>query len=67
MNADNEVTSHRSEILELIKGAKRLQSNIDFMNKVKERSITAIFKPNATIRLGGLFITNCSRHKHENK
>ena len=54
-------------ILELLKGAKRLQSNSDFMNKIKERSNAAIFKPNATIRLGALFITNCGRHNHENK
>ena len=45
-------------ILELLKGAKRLQSNSDFMNKIKERSNTAIFKPNGTIKLGALFITN---------
>ena len=55
------------ETLELLKGAKCLQSNSDFMNKIKERSNIAIFKPNATIRLGQLFITNCSRQNHENK
>ena len=53
-------------ILELLKGAKRLQSNSDFMNKIKERSNTAIFKPDATIELGALFITNCIRHIIEN-
>ena len=37
------------------------------MNKIKERSNTAIFKPNVTIKLGALFITNCSRHINENK
>ena len=55
------------EILELLKSAKDLQSNSDFMNKIKDRSNTAIFKPNATIKLGALFITNCSRHNHEKK
>ena len=55
------------KILELLKSAKGLQSNSDFMNKIKERSNTAIFKPNATIKLGALFITNCSRHNHEKK
>ena len=47
-------------ILELLKGAKRRHRVIlsDFMNKVKERSSTAIFKPNTTIKLGALFITN---------
>ena len=55
------------KILELLKSAKGLQSNSDFMNKIKERSNTAIFKPNATIKIGALFITNCSGHKHENK
>ena len=37
------------------------------MNKIKGRSNTAIFKPNATIHLGDLFITHCIRHNHENK
>ena len=46
--------------LELLKGAKRLQSNSNFMNKIKEISNTAIFKPNATIKLGALFITSWS-------
>ena len=55
------------KILELLKSAKGLQSNSDFMNKIKERSNTAIFKPNATIKLGALFITNCNRHNHEKK
>ena len=55
------------KILELLKSAKGLQSNSDFMNKIKERSNTAIFKPNATIKLGALFNTNCSRHNHEKK
>ena len=55
------------ETLELLKGAKCLQSNSDFMNKIKERTNIAIFKPNATIRLGALFLTNCSRQNHENK
>ena len=55
------------EILELLKSAKGLQSNSDFMKKIKERSNTATFKPNATIKLGALFITNCSRHNHEKK
>ena len=45
-------------ILELVKGVKRLQSNSDFMNEIKERSNTEIFKSNATIKLGALFITN---------
>ena len=54
-------------ILELLKNAKRLQSDSVFMNKIKERSNTAVFKPNATIKLGFLFNTNCSRHNHENK
>ena len=54
-------------LLELLKGAKHLQSNSDFMNKIKERSNTAVFKPNATIKLGALFIANCSRHTYENK
>ena len=40
--------------LELLKGAKRLQSNSNFMNKIKEISNTAIFKPNATIKLEAL-------------
>ena len=48
------------KILELLKGAKRLQSNSNFMNKIKEISNTAIFKPNATIKLGALFITSWS-------
>ena len=48
--------------MELLKSAKRLQSNSHFMNKIKERSNTAVFKP-----LGALFITNCSRHINENK
>ena len=55
------------ETLELVKGAKCLQSNSDFMNKIKKKSNIAIFKPDATIRLGPLFITNCSRQNHENK
>ena len=57
------------KILELLKSAKGLQSNSDFMNKIKERSNTAIFKPNATIKLGALFsnFSNCSRHNHEKK
>ena len=54
-------------ILELLKGANGLQSNSDFMNKIKESSNTAIFEPNVTIKQGALFITNCSRHSHENK
>ena len=54
-------------ILELLKGVKCLESNSDFMNKIKERSNTSIFKPNSTIRLGALFIINCSRHNHEKK
>ena len=53
--------------MELLKGAKRLQSNFDFMNKIKERPNTVIFKPNVTMRLGSLFITNCTKHNHENK
>ena len=52
-------------VLKLFKGGKRLQSNSDFMNKIKERSNTAIFKPNATIKLGALFITNSSRNNRE--
>ena len=47
---------------ELLKGVKCLQINSDFMNKIKEVSNTAVFKPNVTIRLKALFITNCSRH-----
>ena len=43
--------------LELSKGVKRLQSNSDFINKIKERSNTAIFKPNATIKLGTYLLT----------
>ena len=53
--------------LELLKRAKCLQSNSDFMNKIKEKFNIAIFKPNTTIRLGALFITNCSIQNHENK
>ena len=56
-----------TKILELLKGAKRLQSNAHFTNKIKEKYNTAIFKSNTTIKLGALFITNCSRHNHENK
>ena len=55
------------ETLELLQVSKCLQSNSDFMNKIKERTNIAIFKPNATIRLGALFITNCSRQNLENK
>ena len=55
------------DTLELLKGAKYLQSNSDFMNKIKQKSNIAIFKPNPTIRLGALFITNCSTQNHENK
>ena len=54
-------------ILELLKGAKRLQNNSFFINKIKERSNTVVFKPIVTIELGALFITNCSRHISENK
>ena len=43
--------------LELPKGVKCLQSNSDFINKIKERSNTAIFKPNATIKLGTYLLT----------
>ena len=43
--------------LELSKGVKRLQSNSDFINKIKERSNTAIFKPSATIKLGTYLLT----------
>ena len=62
-----ETKNSRMKSLELPKGAKRLQSNYGFMNKIKERSNTAIFKPNATIELGALFITSCIRHFIENK
>ena len=31
-----------NKILELLKGAKRLQSNSDFMNKIKEKSNTSL-------------------------
>ena len=31
-----------NEILELLKGAKGVQSNSDFMNKIKERSNAAL-------------------------
>ena len=55
------------ETLELLKGAKCPQSNSNFMNKIKKRSNIGIFKPNATIRLGALFITNCIRQNHEKK
>ena len=55
------------ETLGLLKSAKCLQSNSDFMNKIKEKLNIAIFKPNTTIRLGALFITNCSRQNHESK
>ena len=34
------------KISELHKGAKRLQCNSDFMNKIEERSNTAFFQPN---------------------
>ena len=61
------ILAHLKRISELVKDAKRLQSNSDFMNKIKERSNTAIFKPNATIKLGALLITNCTRHNHKNK
>ena len=54
-------------ILKLLRGAKRLQKNSDFMNKIKERCNTTISKPSTAIKLGALFITNCSRHNHENK
>ena len=37
------------------------------MNKIKERSNTAVFKANATMKLRALFITNFRRHNHENK
>ena len=43
------ILAHLKRILELVKDAKRLQSNSDFMNKIKEPSNTAIFKPNAAI------------------
>ena len=39
-----------------------LQSNSDFTNKIKERSNTPVIKPNVTIRLRTLFITNFSTH-----
>ena len=55
------------ETLEVLKCAKCLQSNSDFMNKIKEKFNIEIFKPNTTIRLGALFITNCSIQNHENK
>ena len=51
--------------MELLKGAKHLQSNSDCMNKIKERS--AVVKPNVAIELGALFIINCSRHISENE
>ena len=56
-----------AKFLELLKGAKHLQSNSGFMNKINERSNTAIFKPNATIKLGALFITTWSIHNLEIK
>ena len=37
------------------------------MNKIKERSNITIFKPNATIELGTLFITTYSRDTNESK
>ena len=37
------------------------------MNKIKERSNITIFKPNATIELGALFITTYSRDTNESK
>ena len=55
------------EIFELLNCVKRLQSNSDFMNKIKEISNTATFKPYAASELGDLFITNCSRHMNRNK
>ena len=53
--------------MDLLKGAKRLQNNPVFMNKIKERSNIAFFKPNETIELGALFITICSRYINKNK
>ena len=49
-------------MLESLKSAKRLYSDFVFMNKIKERSNTAVFKP-----LGALFTSNCSRHINENR
>ena len=37
------------------------------MNNIKERSNTAVFKPNANFEQGTLFITSCSRHIIENE
>ena len=53
--------------MELLKGAKQLQNDSDFINKIKKISNAEIFKPNVTIGLGALFITNCYGYINENK